>query len=69
MEPIFALSLLTSTEKVGAFTKYLLVTQGWEASSVQTRIGISDKILVALRLEDGETRVDLILPNAWSEKD
>lgn len=47
----------------------MLVTQGWEASSVQTRIRISDKILVTLRMDTGETRLELMLPNAWLEMD
>lgn len=47
----------------------MLVTQGWEASAVQTRIRISDKIFVTLIMDTGETRLELMLPNAWLEMD
>jgi len=48
--------------------KYLLVTQGCEALSVQKRIKMRDNISVTLRLEAKEIRLDLILPTAWSER-
>lgn len=64
-----AFSNVLNKKNVGAFKKYLLVTQGWEASSVQTRTGISDKILVTLGLEAGGTRLDPTLPNTGLEKD
>lgn len=41
--------------KSRSIQKYLLVTQGWETSSAETRIRTSGKILVTLRLEAGES--------------